>query len=85
MPVVAPCKRWSLGEARALLLRVDRPVGDGLSLRAGGCCLGGLVSEGKPQPSCCACTGHVEMGGLSVLVVAARKGWSVRGGQSPPA
>ena len=79
--VVSLC-RWSLlerdgrcGKARALLLRVLRPVGDGLSLRAGGCSYGGVVAEGAAEPSYCRFSGQGVTGCVSVSVVAAGQGW----------
>ena len=84
------CRWWllrmggHLGEARAPVPRVHRPGGDGLPLRAGGRCSGGVVLEGRPKPSDCGCGGQGETGCLSVPVVAAREGWALRGGESPP-
>ena len=99
--VVSSC-RWSLlgrggrrGLARALMTRVRRRGGDGLPLHAGGRCSGGVVTQGRPEPSCCLFSSHRETACLSVPVVAARclsmpvvaarEGWLLRGGQSPPA
>ena len=39
---------------------VDRPGGDGLSLRAAGRWSGGVVIEGRPQPSYCGFTARDE-------------------------
>ena len=54
---------------------VDRPGGDGPSLRAGGHSLGGVVTEGRPVPSYCGFTAREETGCLSMAVVAAREEW----------
>ena len=80
VPWVATWRGSHWRETRALMLRVHRPRGDGLSLRAGRC-PGGVVAEGWRVPSCCAFTGHSETEHLTEAVVAAREGWSLRGGQ----
>ena len=83
---VSSC-RWSLlgrgghwRETRALMLRVHQPLGDGLSLCACGGCQVGVVTEGRPEPSRCGFSGQGETECLSVPVVVAREGWSLRGG-----
>ena len=64
----------------ALLLRVDWPEGDGLSLRAGGRCSGGVVTEARPKPSCFGFTGQGETGYPSVPLITPQEGLSLRGG-----
>ena len=65
------------------MLRVHQPRGKGLSLRAGGRCSGGVVTEGRPESSFNGFTGLGETECLSMSLVAAREGWSLRGGQYP--
>ena len=81
--LVAALERWSLREAKALRLRVHRPRGGGLPLRAGGYCFEGVAADGRPKQCCRGCTGHGDTGCLSVPVAGAREGWSLRGGHSP--
>ena len=70
-------------EARALPLRVLLLGGDGLSLRAGGCCSGAVVVEGRPEAFDGGFTGQGQTSCRSMPVVAASEGWSLSGGQSP--
>ena len=51
----------------ALAHRVHEPGGDGSPLHAGGRCSGWVVSEGRPEPCGCRCTGQGETGRLSAL------------------
>ena len=67
------CRCTSQGETR-------------LHLRAGSrCCKRGGVTEGSRKSSGCGSTHHGELGGLSVPVVAAQDGGSLRGVENPAA
>ena len=52
--------------------------------RDGGHCFGGVVMVGSMKTSSSTCSGQGETSSLSVVVVTAREGWSLRGVQSPP-
>ena len=88
--VASPCSGTLLGRgaqrvgSKALRLWLNVPRRHVRPPRDGGHCSGGVVMVGSMKSSSSTCTGHGETSSLSVVVVTAREGWSLRGVQSPP-
>ena len=88
--VASPCSGTMLRRgaqrvgSKALRLWLNVPRRHVQPPRDGGHCSGGVVMVGSMKSSSSTCTGQGETSSLSVVVVTAREGWSLRGVQSPP-
>ena len=65
------------------MMRLPQPEGHNMSLFGSGHPSGGLILEGRPEPSCCGLLGHGETGFFSVPVIAPQEGCSLRGRRRP--